>query len=734
MDDLKKSKYYNRDLSWLLFNRRVIDQAGNKQTPLLERLKFLAIASNNLDEFYSVRVPGIQELVRVAPDALDEKTGQRQREIQDQLAERNKSNVQQQYRLYNHIIEKLEDDKILFIEKYADLSDDSKAELDEYFEKNIFPGITTLQFNQYHAKPHYVDGELNIYIRSRADDEDTVSVIPISDKLDRLIELSVTDHYVFLEDVILNNIERILPNTDIITKFVFRITRDKDIELEYDAEESIVSWVKKYVNERERGRATRLEYAGDHIHQNSSDLQYLLGSLGLGQKSSYLISGPIDLTFLFGLTKKYGKLYPKLDYKPFKAVKPNKRDDLAAMIDEHDILLQHPYESFEYIVKLLTEAVKDPETIAIKQTIYRVADDSDIVAQLKKAAKKGIQVTVVIELKARFDEKNNISLIDELREAGCYVSYGKEDLKTHSKALLIVKQDGKRYAHLGTGNYNEDTANIYTDLSLLTSREEYVSDVENFFNYMVNDIDVPKYNLISTSPYGIKEMVLRNINKMKEHYINTGKGSIFFKTNALTDRDIIDAIYSAAEAGVPIRMVIRGACCLRLGLCGEKENIVISSIVGRFLEHSRIYGFYWDEDKPDLEGVDLWIASADLMTRNMEQRVEIATPIIDKELKLKLSEIVEIFSDDTKDAYFLDLSGHYQKVKVSNALSAQETFAKIATDEREELPQATINQKIADLPTPTDVKNNIKKEHDQTVILYVIIAVLAVVILFLLLT
>ncbi|OFI46871.1 polyphosphate kinase 1 [Floricoccus penangensis] len=701
------SKYYNRDLSWLLFNRRVINQSRDETIPLLERLRFLAIASSNLDEYYSVRVPSIQEIIRVAPQARDNKTGHLQKDIRDQICERNRKNVDIQYTNYDNLIDILDDEQVFGIRSYTELSEEEKDALDIFFDQSIFPCLTSIQFDQYHAHPRYVDGELNIYIRSFYEDEEVTTVIPISDKLDRLIPLIKEDRYVFLEDLIMNNIDKILPDNKIINKFVFRITRDKDIELDNDIETDVLDWVKMYVKQREKGRPTRLEYSGDNINQHSTDIAILNDMLGLEKKSSYNIQGPLDLTFLFKLIKNYSKSYPELIYPPFHPIEPKPNHDIFEKIDNETLLFQHPYESFDFVVELLKEAVGDPNTVAIKQTIYRVADDSEIVEQLVKAAKSGIQVTVVVELKARFDEENNIALVDKLTEAGCYVSFGKEDLKTHSKAMLIIKktENGtKGYAHFGTGNYNEDTSKVYTDLSLLTCDEDYIDDAEQFFNYMVNDIEVPDYKLISTSPTLLKPMILEKIKLMKKHYLKTGKGKIFFKANALTDRNIIDALYSAAKAGVPIRIVIRGACCMKVGICGENEDVVISSIVGRFLEHSRIYGFYWGGEN-NVDEAEFWIASADLMTRNMEDRVEIATPVRDKELKTKLANIVNIFASDTKGAYYLNKDGRYKKLQVAEKISSQETFMKIA-----EAGQQVDTVKLKPIENPVPVRRTDRYE------------------------
>ncbi|WEV45842.1 polyphosphate kinase 1 [Streptococcaceae bacterium ESL0687] len=740
MSDRIFSRYYNRDLSWLLFNRRVIKQSHNSSVPLLERLKFLAIASNNLDEFYSVRVPGIQEVLSLDPHARDKKTGLLQKDVRNKICERNRKNIKLQYGNYKYLTAKARKKEIFAIDSYKGLDQREKERMDEYFKSNIFPCLTTTQFDHYHAKSRYVDGELNIYVRSSYENSEIITIIPLSDKLDRLIPLSVPNHYIFLEDLILNNLSVILSDHEISSKFVFRVTRDKDIEIDSEIDTSILESVEKYLEEREKGKPSRLEYAGRDVNKDSSDINLLSETLNLDKKSSYHIPGPLDLTFLFKLVAFYGATHKDLVYKEFSPIIPAPDEDIFKKIDQTPLLLEHPFESFDYVVKLLSQAASDKDTVAIKQTIYRVAENSKIIEELIRAAKNGIQVTVVIELKARFNEKMNLALVDRLVDAGCYVSFGKEGYKTHGKLLLIVKKTKnttKSYVHIASGNYNEDTSKAYVDLSLITSNPKYVEDVENFFNYIVNDINPPQYNLISTSPNLLKEQLLEKIKAMKLHYLRTGQGKIFFKTNALTDWEIIDALYSAAKTGLPIRMVVRGASCMKLGLCGPRENIVISSIVGRFLEHSRIYAFYWGEDS-NIAEADMWISSADLMTRNMDDRIEVAAPIIDFKLKEKLAKIIRIYESDFKDASYLDREGNYNKLALPGGASAQETFIQLA-EEGKKLESVNIKKlKGPELSTKNRGKSFLRRSSDTNFrfnrFYNVIMIILILIIIFLIVT
>ncbi|CAI2570192.1 Polyphosphate kinase [Apilactobacillus kunkeei] len=376
---------------------------------------------------------------------------------------------------------------------------------------------------------------------------------------------------------------------------------------------------------------------------------------------------------MFPLINSWTKKYPELSYSDFSGTKWNYKKSMQEYLNKHNLLLQYPYDSFDQFIQFLKEAVDNPQTIAIKQTIYRVADNSEVIELLKRASRKGIKVTVVVELRARFDETNNLKVTDELEDAGCEIIFGKKYMKVHSKACLVIMNDKssvKGYVQIGTGNYNEQTAKGFVDLSLYSSSDVYVNCVNSFFDYLSHNGDCsrsPKYNSIVSSPNRIEDMVIQNINRVKEYYQKYGKGKVFLKVNSLTDIDVIAAIYDAAKVGVPFRLVIRGSCCLKLGICGEKENIVVSSIVGEFLEHSRIYAFY--TDKPSF-----WISSADLMTRNMVNRVELAAKIMDKYNINKIKKIIDSYSEDDVDGFFLDKEGNYFKYENSKNRSAQQTF------------------------------------------------------------
>ncbi|URZ88116.1 polyphosphate kinase 1 [Floricoccus penangensis] len=684
MDRSSFSKYYNRDMSWLLFNKRVISQSYDATIPLLERLKFLAIASKNLDEYYSVRIPGIQEIINLVPQARDNKTGFFQKDILDNVCERNRKNIDIQYINYQQLIDILDDNEIFSIKKIADLPTDLKGKADNYFNENIFPCLTCTQFSHYHTKPKYVDGDLNIYVRSFNEDKEITTIIPISSKVDRLIPIS-DDNFILLEDLILNNLSKILPNNKIIAKFVFRTTNTKGTEIDNDIGIALLNRIKLNMDkEGSDSKPVRLEFAGDDINYHSTDIKILLDMLDINLQSSYLINGPLDLTFLFKIIDKYSKIFPELAYQSFEPNIPNENQDIFRDIDFETILLQHPYESFEYIIKMLNQATEEPGTVEIKQILFDVPTNSKVVKKLMAAAKKGIKVTVVVEFDHDSDGDDNIDLIKQLSESGCTVYCNKDCLKTHSELLLIEKEsyDGLRtYVHIGTGSYCDSSSEVASDLSILTSDESYVTDVENFFNYIVDGLNVPNFELISTSPDTLKNMLLDKINEMKMHYLKTGKGMIFLKINALTDQSIIDSLYSAGRTGLPIRMIIRGECCMKLGMCGKKENIVISSIIGRFLENSGIYGFLSDNED-DLEHSDFWISTADLTANNLIDRIDIATPIKDEKLKEKLSNIIKILSDDQKNSYFLDKAGKYKKAynvtSITNAehASAQEEFIK----------------------------------------------------------
>lgn len=696
MSELKltSSKYFHRDLSWLLFNRRVIMEAQDPDNPLLEQLRFLAIGSNNSDEFFMIRVPGIQSLARL-DNQIDSKTGWNHDQVLKRLFELNDENNKIQYSRYRALTQELQTNDYFF-KKYAELDEAEQVLADTYFQQMVLPAVTPIGLDAYHAFPKIAEKTIHIFVHVSNGERHEKSIIPLPPLFDRLYQLEGTQTFILLEDLIVNHLEKIFVGWQIHHHFFFRITYDKDLEFEEDSEENLFVQMEEYIEERSKGLPSRLELAGDKDPLALEDIAYLSQMLELKPRDLYWINGPLDLTFLFQFIKKVSPEHPDWLYTPFKAyLDPNLRGNaLYRTIEKQDVLLQHPYESFESVLSFLENAAEDPNTVAIKQTLYRMADNSRVIAALKKAAESGKQVTVLVELKARFDEENNLHWVQELEEAGCYVSYGLHQLKTHSKAVLVIKKSGntlKRYVHIGTGNYNENTATLYTDLCFFTSQKEYVEDITAFFNYLSGYRELPNYQRLAVSPVGIRAMILKKIEEQIQHHKETQQGRIIFKVNALTDLVIVDKLYEASQAGVPIDLIVRGACCLRPGIKGLSETIQVRSIVGRFLEHSRIYSF---GEKGETK---IWLSSADSMTRNMMLRVEIAAPLTQQQNLKKAEHILDVFLEDTKKTYYLTEDGTYHRHTQSERVSAQKTFVEEANAHKQheiEAPRDSFIQRL----------------------------------------
>lgn len=671
--DLTSLNFYHRDLSWLLFNRRVIQEARDSSNPLLEQLRFLAIASNNLDEFFMVRVPSIQSMARLKPESKDRRTGWTKREVLLKLYEVNLNNTRLQYQYYSELIAKLEEQQY-FIQAVKDLPIEERQEVEAFFHELLIPAITPIGLDVYHAFPKIVEKSIHLFVKLRLRDTVRQAIVPLPPLFKRLHRLSNKNTYVYLEEIIAYYLSEIFVGWEIEHSFFFRITYDKDLEFQEDTDEELYLQMEEYVIERNKGLPSRLEISGEWSPSIEESVLYLSEKLQLESYDLYWVPGPLDLTFLFPVIDEFAERLPELAFPRYSgnAHKELKGAALYRKIEKEDLLLHHPYDSFEVVLRFLEQAAEDPNTIAIKQTLYRVAPNSRVVAALKKAAMNGKQVTVLVELKARFDEENNLYWVQELEQAGCYVSYGLQHLKTHCKALLVVKKEKnqiKQYAHFGTGNYNEKSAKLYTDISFFTAKKVYVEDITSFFNYLSGYRSVPDYQQIAVSPNGIQDMLLENIQAVMTHFQETGTGNICFKINSLTDTAIIAKLYEASQVGVPIDLIVRGACCLRPGVADLSENIQVTSVVGRFLEHSRIYAFTFGEAKE----ASVWISSADAMTRNMLQRIEIATPVTGA-ARNELLNILETFKKDQKKAYILENDGLYRRATERNDFSAQDVF------------------------------------------------------------
>lgn len=654
-----KSKYYNRDLSWLLFDNRVIDQAYNPNIPILEKLRFLAIASNNLDEFFHVRMHNIHNMI--GSRKLEKRTGLSGTEVLSLVHEFNIRNITKQYEAYSLLLEKCKDKNIFHLNKFSELSDFEKQYVKDYYEETIAPQLEVKVFSSKHRFRH----NLHLLLQSQG----KTYTIAIPDNLDRLVDTGVADHYILIEDVIRNVANDIFDKYDVLKSYVFRVTYDKNKKYTFLEEkltdEQYVSKMTDYLNSRDSDKIMRVEFSCAGPRGRS----YFAALFGISKKSVYKIPGPVDLKLLNQLFKKY-KHNAHLVFPPFREHQWNTSKNILRYLDKESLLMLYPYDSFQVFLTYLETAVKDPKTSRICITVYRTEKDSQVVKLLQEAAAKGIQVTTLVELRARFDEEHNLKVAKQLRDAGVKVIYGDHVNKVHSKICLVVQENDQGYVQIGTGNYNAVTSNVFSDLSYFTSNQTYVSDAIKFFDRLTHQKTVD-YDLLVTSPKEIKPMIINNIKRATKEYLRTGKGEVFLKVNGLTDIDIINAIYRAARLGLPFRLIVRGPCCLKLGICGSKEDIQVKSIVGELLEHSRIFKFQYGDSH-----TDVWISSADMMTRNLERRVEIAVPIVEEKRKKQLLKIIKMYSKDSENSYYLNQNGEYFKQHKTFGISAQQTWLK----------------------------------------------------------
>jgi polyphosphate kinase len=645
---LPENRFFNRELSWIEFNRRVLEEALDPTQPLLERLKFLSIFSTNLDEFFMIRVSGLQEQLEADPEVLSQDgltpAAQLQR-VSDRL--RPLLRVQSDC-LLNEILPGLERAGIRIC-RYAELNEPRRAELRAYYEDRVFPVLTPLSVDPSHPFPYISNISLNlgILLASEADDgsvEPRFARVKIPPNVPRLVQAGSENTFVLLEDLIAANIGSLFPRTRILGCQPFRITRDADIEIEEDEADDLLWTVEQTLRQRRFGFGVRLEVA-EGMSAQMVDL--LARSLELGVNDVYSIAGPLHIPDLMALQKLE---FPDLKDKPYTPTVPavfRQGETIFDSIRYQDVLLHHPFESFNPVVEFIRSAASDPRVLAIKMTLYRVGPNSPIVQALIDAAERGKQVAVLVELKARFDEENNIHWARRLEKVGVHVIYGILGLKTHAKLTLIIREEDtvlRRYVHLGTGNYNPVTARVYTDFGLLTASPAFGADCSELFNYMTGYSGQQQYRRLIVAPLNLRTRFTELIRREVEHFQAGRPAGIFAKTNGLTDNRIIDEFYAASRAGLPIDLLVRGICCLRPGLPNLSETIRVGSIVGRFLEHSRIYRFLNGGDE------ELYLGSADLMSRNLDRRLEVMFPIEDPAVKRRIiREAIDMpFADNVK--------------------------------------------------------------------------------------
>ncbi len=661
--------FFNRDLSWIEFNRRVLHEALNPELPLLEKIKFISIFHSNLDEFYMIRISGLKEQIaaNVSEPTIDGLTPQAQLQKIEKIL---RPMLQQAMDLWqNEVVPALREQKIDIVD-YITLSNTEREALTAYFKKEIFPVLTPLAFDPGRPFPYISNLSLSLAIFvKKPNGENHFARVKVPNILPRLMQIdqiisptekvlsngSFCAKFVWLGDLLKFNLNLLFPGMEVLEAHRFRITRDTDIELQEDEADDLLSVIEENIRQRRFGTVVRLE-----VEKQMPEfmLETLMENLQIKREDVHVFDGPLGLSDIITL---YDLSAHQLKLKPFYPVIPkifDEDENIFSTIRKQDILLHHPYHSFSPVIDFIKEAARDPEVLAIKQTLYRVGTDSPIIKYLIEAAERDKQVAVLVELKARFDEQNNIFWARELEKVGVHVVYGLVGLKTHAKMTLVVRREAegvKKYVHLSTGNYNATTAKLYTDFGLFTCNEEICTDVSDIFNYLTGYSKQTEFNKLIVAPINMRDKVFALIMREIENVKSGSVGEIVLKLNSLVDPVIISSLYEASNAGVKIKLIIRGICCLVPNVPNLSENIKVISIVGRFLEHSRVLYFYNKGNK------EIYLSSADMMQRNLDRRVEIIFPIENAELKNEIEKILLKFSlkdNSNSSELYSDMSYH----------------------------------------------------------------------------
>ncbi|MFD1670529.1 RNA degradosome polyphosphate kinase [Agrilactobacillus yilanensis] len=657
------SYFNNRELSWIEFNDRVLEEARTKENPLLERLRFLGITQSNLDEFFNIRVASLHKMISVDYQGTDPSGLTPSAQLKG-ISEKTHEMVEKQYNtLTRSLLPKLEEHQIYLL-TMADLSSKQHEYLDEYFHQKLYPVLTPMAVDVSRPFPFIANNTLNIALRiSKAGTtgekgEKSFATVQVPDVFPRVLRLPGADNaFILQEEVIKHYISELFVGFDIRETACFRVIRDMDMDVADEDASDLMKEIEQQLKKRERGKAMRLEIEADmskHLRRR------LVKELGLAEEDIYPVKGPIDLTFVSKLIKQVqghdDLLYPAFEpYYP-KAIR-NK--NLFTEIAKHDIFVDHPYDSFQPVVDFIKQSAEDEDVLAIKMTLYRVSSKSPIITYLKKAAENGKQVTVLVELKARFDEENNVHWAQELEKAGCHVIYGLVGLKTHCKLTLVVRREEngiRRYMHMATGNYNDVTARMYTDMGLFTANQEMGIDASNIFNMLSGFSEPPFFHKLVISPEGIRNFLMEQIDEEIANVKAGRKGHIQMKMNSLSDTKMIKKIYEASAAGVRVDLLIRGICNLRVGIPGVSENVTVHSIVGRFLEHTRIYCFYADGAER------VFLSSADLMNRNLSRRVELLFPILQDNIRKQIIHIYHLMWADNSKTRILQADDTWKRI------------------------------------------------------------------------
>lgn len=698
--------YFNRELSWLAFNRRVLEQAESGDYPLLERMKYLAFVSSNLDEFFEIRVAGLMQqeksgMIERGPDGLGPK--EQLRRIQNIV----KRLVADHYSCWEEQIRPgLKEEGVIFSD-FDGLTRNEKKWVEEYFEEQVFPVLTPLAIDPAHPFPQLTNKAL--YILASIDDPETriierlMAIIPVPRVLPRIVKIGAARRgnpnvYIFLSDIIQRYVKRLFQGYRVRSAVPFRITRNSDLYIDEEEVENLLRKIEEELMNVQKGAAVRLEISkgADPVL-----LQELLDAIDLKQQNVFSVDGPINLLRLMSAYDLIDR--PDLKFQPYTPLVPKELavpERIFDSIKEKDFLLQHPFESFQPFVDFLNQAARDPNVFAIKQTLYRTSGDSPIVEALMEASRRGKQVTVLVEIKARFDEANNIQWARQLEDVGVHVVYGLVGLKTHCKSCMVVRREEgnlRRYVHLGTGNYNPKTAKLYTDLSLFTAQPDITAEVAGLFNTLTGFSLTPTFKKLLVAPFTLHNRIQRYIRAETRNAKAGLPARIIAQTNSLVDQETIDNLYSASQAGVKIDLIVRGICNLVPNIKGVSENIRVRSILGRYLEHSRIFYFENSNGTQPL----LYAGSADWMPRNFYRRIEAVFPIESPELRKKLLDILETHLRDNQNARLLRANGSYKKVsskKADDLFCAQSVFTEKAERQRHKLEKELLEEQSLSEP------------------------------------
>ena len=682
--EYKIPEYFeNRELSWLGFDERILGEARDKGNPLFERLKFLSITASNLDEFFMVRVASLKDMVNAGYTKKDI-AGMTPQQQLDAIHDRVHTFMNTQYSTWKRsLLPGLVQCGLHVVENHEELSPEQGRFVDHYFMENVYPVLTPMAVDSSRPFPLFVNKTLNLgaLLKKKEEKEEVLefATVQVPSVLPRIVEIPSAEKgarsVILLEEIIERNMAKLFLSYDVICVHPYRIMRNADLTIDEDDASDLLKEIQKQLRKRRWGEVIRLEVE-EKIDKRL--LKTLRKEFEIKEDGIYRINGPLDLTFLM---KMYGiegfDDYKTPRYIPQPVPELTGKPDIFEEIRKGDILLHHPYQTFDPVVDFVKKASRDPQTLAIKQTLYRVSGNSPIIAALAQAAENGKQVSVLVELKARFDEENNIAWAKMLERAGCHVIYGLVGLKTHSKITLVVRreEDGiRRYVHLGTGNYNDSTAKLYTDMGLLTCSEPIGEDATAVFNMLSGYSEPASWNKLCLAPIWLRDRFLDMIRRETAHAKKGDPAHIIAKMNSLCDEELIEALYEASAAGVKIELIVRGICCLKVGIPGVSENISVRSIVGTFLEHSRIYYFLNGGQE------EIYLSSADWMPRNLDRRVEILFPVENERLKKEVFHVLEIQLQDTMKAQVKQPDGSYEHIdrRGKTALCAQDYFMEYA--------------------------------------------------------